>query len=138
VAARWLIDGMNVIGSRPDQWWRHRERAMRELAARLAELAVASGEEIGVVFDGGVPKRPFEAPGIEVAFASGGRNAADDRIVAIVAEDSDPSSLRVVTSDKALVNRVRARGAEVEPAGAFRRRLDAQPRRCAHGRGINI
>jgi predicted RNA-binding protein with PIN domain len=126
VAARWLVDGMNVIGSRPDRWWRHRERAMRELAARLAELAAEREEAVRVVFDGRAPRRPFEAPGIEVTFAPGGRNAADDRIVAIVAEDPDPSSLRVVTSDKALVNRVRARGAEVEPAGAFRRRLDGQ------------
>jgi predicted RNA-binding protein with PIN domain len=124
MADRWLVDGMNVIGSRPDGWWRHRERAMRELAKALAEYAAGSGEEVAVVFDGRAPKRPFEAPGIEVSFAPGGRNAADDRIVAMVADDADPSTLRVVTSDKALVNRVRARGAAVEPAGAFRRRLD--------------
>ena len=122
--SRWLVDGMNVIGSRPDGWWRHRERAMRELAARLAELAAARGEALEVVFDGRAPKRAFEAPGIEVTFAPGGRNAADDRIVAIVAEDPDPSTLSVVTSDRALVNRVQARGAGVEPSGAFRRRLD--------------
>ena len=124
MSERWIVDGMNVIGSRPDGWWQDRERAMRELATALAEYAAESGEEVAVVFDGRAPQRPFDASGIEVSFAPGGRNAADDRIVAIVAEDDDPSNLRVVTSDKALVNRVRARGAAVEPAGAFRRRLD--------------
>jgi predicted RNA-binding protein with PIN domain len=124
MADRWLVDGMNVIGSRPDRWWRHRERAMRELAKALAGFAAETGQEVTVVFDGRAPKRAFDAPGIEVAFAPGGRDAADDRIVAIVADDADPSKLRVVTSDKALTNRARARGAAVESAGAFRRRLD--------------
>jgi predicted RNA-binding protein with PIN domain len=122
--SRWLVDGMNVIGSRPDRWWRHREGAMRDLAKTLAAFAAENGEEVTVVFDGRAPKQAFEAPGVEVAFAPGGRNAADDRIVAIVADDADPATLRVVTSDKELANRVRARGAAVEPAGAFRTRLD--------------
>ncbi len=121
---RWLIDGMNVIGSRPDGWWRHRERSMRELAAQLSRLARDSGEEVAVVFDGRAPARPFEAPGVGVSFAPGGRNAADDRIVEIVVADPDPATLRVVSSDKALANRVRVRGAAVAPAGEFRRRLD--------------
>ena len=32
---RWLVDGMNVIGSRPTGWWRDRPRAMRELVKDL-------------------------------------------------------------------------------------------------------
>src|SRR5262245_30869674 len=30
-AARWIVDGMNVIGSRPNAWWRDRPGAMRDL-----------------------------------------------------------------------------------------------------------
>ena len=70
---------------------------------------------------------PFDLDGapVEVRFASRrGPNAADDDIAALVAADSEPGELRVVTSDAALVERVRARGAEVAGAGAFRRRLD--------------
>ena len=70
---------------------------------------------------------PFDLDGgpVEVRFASRrGPNAADDDIAAIVAADPEAGDLRVVTSDAALVQRVREHGAEVEGAGAFRRRLD--------------
>jgi predicted RNA-binding protein with PIN domain len=115
---RWLVDGMNVIGSRPTGWWRDRPRAMRELVEELGRL----GEPVTVVFDG----RPFELDGteeVEVLFASRrGPNAADDDIAALAAESAEP--LRVVTSDGALAERVRRSGAEVVGAGTFRARLD--------------
>jgi predicted RNA-binding protein with PIN domain len=121
--ARWLVDGMNVIGSRPTGWWRDRPGAMRGLAEELSAFAAASGDEVAVIFDG----KPFEleAPGVEVGFASRrGPDAADDDIADRVAADSDPAGLRVVTSDATLAQRVRSHGAEVVGAGAFRRRLD--------------
>ena len=121
---RWIVDGMNVIGSRPDGWWRDRRGAMRRLVEELAALTRAGAEPVTVVLDG----RPFDLDGgpVEVRFASRrGPNAADDDIAALVAADADPGDLRVVTSDAALERRVRERGAEVEGAGAFRRRLDA-------------
>jgi predicted RNA-binding protein with PIN domain len=117
---------MNVIGSRPDGWWRDRGAAMRTLAGRLADLAAATGDEVTVVFDG----RPFEreAAAIEVAFASRrGPNAADDDIARRVAADPEPETITVVTSDRTLAERVRAHGATVVGAGEFRRRLDDAP-----------
>ena len=54
----------------------------------------------------------------------GARDAADDAIVALATRDPEPATLRVVTSDIRLAERVRALGADVESAGAFRRRLD--------------
>jgi predicted RNA-binding protein with PIN domain len=122
-ARRWLVDGMNVIGSRPDGWWRDRPAAIRALAAQLADLA-AGGDEVSVVFDGRPPAPPPQAPGVSVEFAPGGRNSADDRIAETVVSDEDPSSLLVVTSDRELSERVRAVGAEVVGARSFRRRLD--------------
>ena len=121
---RWIVDGMNVIGSRPTGWWRDRPGAMRALTRELGELAGATGDELTVVFDG----RPFEllAPaGVTVEFATRpGRNAADDDIAALVKRDHDPGGLTVVTSDHELASRVRAAGAEVVGAGEFRRKLD--------------
>ena len=117
---RWLVDGMNVIGSRPTGWWRDRPRAMRELVEELAGL----GEPVTVVFDG----EPFDVEtgdDVEVRFATRrGRNAADDDIVALVAQASEPP--RVVTSDAELAERVRERGAEVVGAGTFRARLEGR------------
>jgi predicted RNA-binding protein with PIN domain len=122
--ARWLIDGMNVIGSRPSGWWRDRPGAMRELSNELGELARETGDELTVIFDG----RPFEldAPeGVSVEFATRrGPNAADDDIAALVEADPDPGALTVVTSDRTLAERVRGAGAAVVGAGEFRRRLD--------------
>ena len=123
---RWLVDGMNVIGARPNRWWKDRPRAMRELVVELAAYTRATGEAVGVVFDG----RPVELPQereqlMEVAFAGHGRaNAADDEIARHVAGDHDPSTLRIVTSDRELAARGRERGVEVVGAGSFRRRLE--------------
>jgi predicted RNA-binding protein with PIN domain len=127
---RWLVDGMNVVGSRPDGWWRDRRAAMRRLSDLLAAFAAETGEPLTVVFDG----RPFDlsAPGVEVEFASGrGPDAADRDIAARVESDPDPGSITVVTSDRQLADRVRAAGAQVLGSGPFRRRLDGltQPER---------
>jgi predicted RNA-binding protein with PIN domain len=113
---------MNVVGSRPDGWWRDRMGAMRRLVAALEEFAADTGDDVAVVFDG----RPFPLDGgglVEVGFAPGGRNAADHAIAEWVEADDDPGSITVVSSDGELVARVRAAGADAMPAGAFRRRL---------------
>jgi len=121
----WLIDGNNVMGSRPDGWWRDRRGAARTLAAELAKFAAREGVPVTVVFDG-APfdfEAPVEAP-LEVAFAARrGRDAADDEIARRVAAAADPAALTVVTSDAELARRVREHGAEVLPAGRFRRDL---------------
>jgi predicted RNA-binding protein with PIN domain len=119
-----VVDGMNVIGSRPTGWWRDRPGAMRELVEELDSLAERSGDPVTVVLDG----RPFEldgGPGVTVQFASRrGPNAADDDIAALVESDPDPAELSVVTSDRDLARRVRDAGATVVGSGEFRRRLE--------------
>ena len=123
--AEWIVDGNNVMGSRPDGWWRDRRGAQRRLVERLESFAAARNEPVTVIFDGG----PHDAGGgtrVAVSFARrSGRDGADDDIAALVARHPDPGSLTVVTSDAALAERVRAAGAEVVGAGAFLRELDA-------------
>jgi predicted RNA-binding protein with PIN domain len=122
--ARWLVDGMNVVGARPDGWWRDRTGAMERLTAALDALARETGDSVTVVFDG--RPRPVAAERVDVRFATRrGPNAADDDIAALAAADADPASLSVVTSDSALAERVAAAGARAVGAGEFRRRLDA-------------
>ena len=121
---RWIVDGMNVIGSRPTGWWRDRPGAMRELVEELEQFAERSGDPVTVVFDGNA----FELEGddrVTVLFASRrGPNAADDDIAALVESDDDRADLSVVTSDGDLARRVREAGATVVGAGNFRRLLD--------------
>jgi predicted RNA-binding protein with PIN domain len=119
---RLVVDGMNVIGSRPTGWWRDRKGAMSKLVAELAGYAGAADEDVTVVLD----SRPFpvEPGSVEVRFASPGRDAADDAIVDLVSEAEEPASLLVATSDRRLADRVRALGAQTMSAGALRRRLD--------------
>jgi predicted RNA-binding protein with PIN domain len=121
--SRFLVDGMNVIGSRPTGWWRDRPGAMRGLVEELRAFAAREGHDVTVVFDG----RPFEleGDGVEVMFATRrGPNAADDDIAALVQRDEAPCELSVVTSDGDLARRAREAGAAVVGAGEFRRRLD--------------
>ena len=125
--ARTVVDGMNVIGSRPDGWWRDRDAAARRLLARLQQAAARSHDAITLVLERRPPADVIEGEhgGVEVRYARRrGRDAADDRIVELVAADSDPASLHVVTSDRELADRVTALGAKTEGAGAFLRRLD--------------
>jgi predicted RNA-binding protein with PIN domain len=123
-ASRWIVDGLNVIGSRADGWWRDRRGAMRGLARALDAFARETGEPVTVVFDGAAHEVPAEL--VDVRFARRrGPNAADADIAALAAADQDPATLRVVTSDAALAAQVKAAGAEVVGAGGFRRRLDA-------------
>jgi predicted RNA-binding protein with PIN domain len=123
---RWLVDGMNLIGSRPDRWWNDPDRAVRRLIGELDRFAAATGDDVTVVFDRRPPDvDPGHHGAVRVAFASRrGRNAADDEIVTMVAGDPEPAAGRVVTSDRRLAERVRDLGAGVEPSSRFRRRID--------------
>jgi predicted RNA-binding protein with PIN domain len=122
---RWLVDGMNVIGTRPDAWWKDRHAAMVRLVDQLERWVAAGGDEVTVVFER-PPSPPISSPVIEVAHAPRPRrDSADDEIVRRLRSDPDPSEVRVVTSDRWLADRARVAGATVEPARSFRARLEA-------------
>lgn len=127
---------MNLIGSRPNGWWKDPAGAVRTLMAELDRYGTVTGEEVTVVSD--VHPRDVAAGrhgGVVVAFPSRqGRDAADDEIVRLVAENPVPGSITVVTSDDLLAQRARALGAGAMSAMTFRTRLDETIRAGENGR----
>ena len=122
---RWIVDGMNVIGSRPDGWWRDRDAAMGRLVDLLERFAAETGDDVTVVFER-KPRPALRSTVIEVAHApKPGRDAADFEIARRVEADEDPRSIHVVTSDRWLADRVSEAGAVVQGSEGFRRRLEA-------------
>jgi predicted RNA-binding protein with PIN domain len=120
----WIVDGMNVIGTRPDGWWKDRRRAMAALVDRLERWAGAEGDDVTVVFER-PPAPPIDSSRITVAHAPrAAANSADDEIIRLVQAADRPQQIRVVTSDSTLADRAREAGASVYPAEGFRNLID--------------
>jgi predicted RNA-binding protein with PIN domain len=120
---RWIVDAMNVIGSRPDGWWTNRHGAMLALVDRLEQWA-SEGHQVTVVFER-PPSPPIRSSAIDIAHApKATANSADDEIVRLVLADDRPTEITVVTSDATLADRVRQEGASVSPAASFRNLID--------------
>ena len=121
---RWYVDGMNVIGTRPDGWWKDRDAAMLHLVDLLERWAAAENEDVVVVFER-KPSPPIRSTVIEVTHAPRPRrDAADDEIMRRLAAEPAPGLVRVVTSDHWLADRAGAAGAGVHGAEMFRALLD--------------
>lgn len=120
---RWVIDGNNVYGSRPDGWWNDRAAAQERFTQRIAEWCRTHDDDVTVVFDAPVADatRLLSGGNLRVIEATRrGRDAADDDIVDLVHElVVDDIDVRVVTSDKGLRTRLPAL-AHVIGVGAFR------------------
>lgn len=119
---------MNVIGSRPDGWWKDRNGAMVALVQRLDRWAAAQGDGVTVVFER-PPATALTSSAVEIAHAPrAAANSADDEIVRLVAADAHPHDIRVVTSDRTLAERVRSLGASVHRSESFRDLVDPRGR----------
>jgi len=113
---------MNVIGSRPDGWWKNRRLAMGRLIEQLERWSSAEGQQVTVVFERPTPNRSSV---IEIAHApKAAANSADDEILRRVRADDHSAEITVVTSDVALAEGVLQLGASVFPAGEFRNLID--------------
>ena len=118
---RWLVDGMNVIGTRPDAWWKDRHAAMVRLVDLLENWAAASGEDVTVVFEK-PPSPPIRSTVIEVAQPRArGATRPTTRSCACCVAEREPGAVRVVTSDSGSADRVHAAGATRQPAAAVPR-----------------
>jgi predicted RNA-binding protein with PIN domain len=120
-----VVDAMNVIGSRPDGWWRDRAGAIERLVAQLDRWAERSGERVTVMLEH-QPREEIRAARVEIAWASAaGADAADCEILARLPGWLAEDEVIVVTSDRDLKAKARAAGAEVVPSSPFRAELDS-------------
>lgn len=126
--SRFIVDGMNVIGSRPDGWWRDRDGAVRRLHEGLVALTGTGTDTFVLVLDGRpLSDLPEHDGTVAVRYARrAGADAADDRIVELVAADADPATLVVVTADRGLRERLAALNAAVVGPRGLWARLDAE------------
>ena len=121
---RWIVDAMNVIGSRPDGWWKNRREAIIGLVDRLERWTATQDHPVTVVLERPMSP-PIHSSVIEITHAPrAAANSADDEIVRLVKADHAPQDLTVVTSDSALAERVSSVGASVYPATGFRNLID--------------
>jgi predicted RNA-binding protein with PIN domain len=107
-----IVDGANVVGSRPDGWWRDRAGAARRLQEQLSAAALPHDEIILVLEGNATRGNPASQDGrLRTVHAPG---SGDDAIVEAVMAQPDIGHDRdviVVTADRALRDRVQAAGA---------------------------
>ena len=123
--SRVFVDGNNVMGSRPDGWWRDRAEAARRLVAEIIPLALGHGGAWTIVFDGQEPPAMPPSPECLTVIHTGHRrrDGADDRLVELVHEQPDRAASLVYTSDAKLRARVTALGTQVMGSRTLLRQL---------------
>ena len=104
-----VVDGANVVGSRPDGWWRDRAGAAERLHRSLTEADLGY-DEVVLVLEGaakrGVPEGTAGA--VRTVHAAG---SGDDAIVDQVgARRAGGDAVVVATADRELRDRVAAAG----------------------------
>lgn len=118
-----VVDTANVMGSRPDGWWRDRLGAAKRLRDQLGQMTTVPAAEFGLPATAWMPDivmiveghaKSLE-PASDVRVASAPRNG-DDTIVETVARAHRrcrDDHIVVVTADRELRQRVSAAGASV-------------------------
>lgn len=149
---RWLVDGMNVIGTRPDGWWRDRAGATARLRDRLVRWArsglsahslpggvdlgpltyllprvvlVVEGRAARIAPSSAYSEQPSgsEWPAGSVTTHAAGRAGDDDIVAVAAASATEGDQTVVVTSDRGLRARLHPSAVPVG-AGWLLTRLD--------------
>jgi predicted RNA-binding protein with PIN domain len=107
-----IVDGANVVGSRPDGWWRDRAGAARRLHEQLSAADLPC-DEVVLVLEGAAKEGwPEGSDGrLHTTHAPG---SGDDAIVDAVTDQlarDDAREVVVVTADRVLRTRVETAGA---------------------------
>ncbi len=125
----YLIDGHNLIGALPDIELSDPHDEAR-LVLKLRSWAAHHRRRVVVVFDGGLPggrSRTLSGGPVEVIFAARGHTIADRVIIARLRKLKDPANWTVISSDHAVLDFARRRGARTLTAQAFAAQLEPAP-----------
>jgi len=118
-----VVDAANVVGARPDGWWKDRAGAARRLHGSLL-VSDVPGDEIVLVLEGGAKGgvRPGKDAHVRTVHAP---KDGDRTIVAEAARGADRGFVvTVVTADRALAANCGAVGATVVGPSWLIDRLD--------------
>jgi hypothetical protein len=138
-----VVDGANVVGSRPDGWWHDRPGAARRLATQLVAalrtdpaglagtLTAGSAElTLHLVLEGAAARAtdlPRHPQLIVLTAPADGDSAiaalVDDLVGVVGAGTDEEPAVLVVTADRVLRDRVRAAGASTVGPGTLLRVL---------------
>jgi len=113
-----IIDGANVVGSRPDGWWRDRAGAARRLHEQLSATELPQ-DEVVLVLEGQARRgrRAGQEGRVRTVHAAGsGDDAIVDEVIRQVAV-GDERGVTVVTADRMLRDRVEVAGASSRSPG---------------------
>jgi hypothetical protein len=107
-----IVDGANVVGSRPDGWWRDRAGAARRLREQLS-TTVLPHDEIVLVLEGNARRGNPAGQDGQLRTVHAPRSGDDTIVEAVIAQVDfgDGRGVTVVTADRALRDRVEAAGA---------------------------
>jgi hypothetical protein len=134
-----VVDGANVVGSRPDGWWHDRAGAARRLAGQLVAALALDPVNLATALDGppGTPPRVHLVlegaatdapdlpthPHLDVVLAAADGDSAIATLVDELVTDVLDCDVLVVTADRELRDRVRAAGAATVGPGVLLRAL---------------
>ncbi len=105
-----VVDGANVVGSRPDGWWKDRAGAARRLHEQLL-LADPAYDRVVLVLEGGAKAGVPAGTDAHVRTVHARRDGDGAIVDQVARARADGSRVAVVTADRALQARVQQLGA---------------------------
>lgn len=135
-----VVDAANVVGARPDGWWKDRAAAAERLRDGLHTLVHhgVDADDLGLpgsrwcpdvtLVVEGKARGIADVDGIRVVNAPHeGDSEIVEQVSALVAEH--PNDVTMITSDRELTSRVESRGGRVHGAGWLWERIDEAAKR---------
>lgn len=118
-----VVDAANVVGSRPDGWWRDRPRAARRLHERILVADVAY-DEVVLVLEGAAKAGVRAGRDGDVRTVHAPRDGDSALLEEVRRSIAAGSTVTVITSDRVLAVRSEGLGARAMSSGWLLDALD--------------